>query len=50
MITQCYECKYATKYCAYWWFPYYDPICEKGNAMNVKEECKDFKLIGRRSR
>lgn len=50
MIEECYDCKYACKYCAYWWFPHYDPICEKGNPMNVKEECKDFKQIGRRSR
>ena len=50
MIEECYDCRYATKYCAYWWFPYYNPICEKGNPMNVKEECKDFKRIGRGAR
>jgi hypothetical protein len=50
VIEQCYDCKYARKYLASWWFPYYDPICEKGNAMNVKEECKEFEQIGRLSR
>ena len=49
-IEQCYDCKYARKYCAYWWFPHYNPQCEKGEQMNTKKECKQFKQIGRLSR
>ena len=50
MIEECYECRYANEYLAWWWFRICDPTCLKGLPMNVKTECKDFKQIGRRSR
>ena len=50
MIEECYDCKYADEYLAWWWFRIYNPTCMLGNQMNVKEECKDFQLIGRNSR
>lgn len=49
-IEQCYDCKYARKYVAWWWFPYYDPICDAGEHMNKKEQCERFEQIGRLSR
>lgn len=50
MIEECYDCKYANEYLAWWWFRLYNPTCMLGNPMNVKGECKDFRLIGRNSR
>lgn len=50
MINECYDCQYADEYLAWWWYPHYPPTCLKKNCMNVKTECKDFELIGRRSR
>ena len=49
-VSECYNCKHADEYVAYWWFPYYAPTCSKGLPMNTYEHCLDFKQIGRLSR
>ena len=50
MIDECYECRYANEYIAWWYFPYFDPTCSLGLPMGIDEECECFKRIGRRSR
>ena len=50
MIEECYECRYATEYLAWWWFPYFDPTCLKGLEMDKEEECGCYEQIGRLSR
>lgn len=50
MISECYECRYACKYPAWWWFPKFDPLCSLGNPMDTDKECEDYSKIGRGSR
>lgn len=50
MIEECYDCKYANEYLAWWWFRICDPTCLKGLPMNTEYECKKFIKIGRGSR
>lgn len=50
MISECYECRYACRYPAYWWFPFIDPLCALGNPMHTKKKCIDYSRIGRGSR
>ena len=50
MISQCYDCKFADEYLAWWWYPYMDPTCMKGHGMNSNENCLDFEQVGRLSR
>lgn len=49
-LSDCYNCKYADEYMAYWWYPKYDPSCSLGNQMDIDNECECFEQIGRLSR
>ena len=49
-LSECYNCKHADEYLAWWWYRVCDPTCSKGLPMNTYEHCLDFKQIGRLSR
>ena len=46
---KCYDCRYATEYPCWYWFPWFDPRCSKGHQIGY-EDCEDFEQIGRLSR
>ena len=50
-MKKCSNCKHATYYVAYWWYPWLDPKCELTRlSVNPGDCCGDFELIGRLSR
>ena len=47
----CSNCKHATYYVAYWWYPWLDPKCEISKMGIVPDgSCDMFEMIGRLSR
>ena len=49
-LSECYHCRFADEYLAWWWYRICDPTCSKGLPMNTYEHCLSYEQIGRLSR